>query len=301
MQTRIVRGRALIGADRAGAPLVAVVSDAMGRALWPGRDPIGQCMHVGLGEHPDVTAHRCTTVVGIAENSAQQDLTDDPRFMYYLAAEQFVPGELSTMLIRVTARDAASQAEAVRRALTREMPGDGFVVVSPLQDVVDDHMRSWRLGAILFLSFGGFALAVAFVGQRDQLSRRAANARVGSPCRTRRPSRRRRVVGGVAERQDRRRRRGDRSYTGVGCRTMGTAAPVPTVGDRPDDSCGGRGGNGGCGARPRARSPRRVRCARIRAPRSARTRGQAARKASDPSGTFPAFTSRRKNSVNPAR
>ena len=170
MQTRILRGRALTDADREGNALVAVVSDAMGRALWPGRDPIGQCMHVGLGEHPEATARGCTTVVGIAENAAQQDLTDDPRFMYYLAAEQFTPGQLSTMLLRVTGRDAASQAESVRRALTREMPGDGFVVVRPLQEVVDDHMRSWRLGATLFVAFGALALAVAFVGQYGAIS-----------------------------------------------------------------------------------------------------------------------------------
>jgi len=169
MQTRILRGRAITEADRAGTQLVAVVSEAMGRALWPGRDPIGQCMHVGLGEHPEATRARCTTVVGVAENSAQQDLVDDPRYMYYIGAEQFAP-DLSTMLVRVTAADAASQLEAVRRALTREMPGDGFVVVRPLQEVVDDRMRSWRVGATLFVAFGALALAVALVGQYGAIS-----------------------------------------------------------------------------------------------------------------------------------
>ena len=170
MQTRILRGRAITDADRGGAPLAAVVSEAMARALWPGRDALGQCMHVGLGERPEATSRECTTVVGIAENSAQQDLTDDPRFMYYLPAEQFAPSEVSTMVLRMAASDVASQAEAVRRALTREMPGDGFVVVRPLQEIVDDHMRSWRLGATLFVAFGGLALAVAFVGQYGAIS-----------------------------------------------------------------------------------------------------------------------------------
>jgi ABC-type antimicrobial peptide transport system permease subunit len=44
------------------------------------------------------------------------------------------------------------------------MPGDGFVVVRPLQVVVDDQSRSWRLGASLFIAFGGLALLVAVVG-----------------------------------------------------------------------------------------------------------------------------------------
>jgi predicted permease len=170
MQTRILRGRAIVEADREDAPLVAVVSEAMGQALWQGRDPLGQCIHVGLGEHPDATARRCTTVVGIAENSVQQNLTDDPRFMYYLSAEQFGPALVSTILLRVAAPEVTPQIETVRRALTREMPGDGFVVVRPLQEVVDDHMRSWRLGATLFFAFGGLALVVAFVGQYGAIS-----------------------------------------------------------------------------------------------------------------------------------
>ncbi|MGH7616768.1 MAG: FtsX-like permease family protein, partial [Gemmatimonadaceae bacterium] len=33
-----------------------------------------------------------------------------------------------------------------------------------LQDTVDDQTRSWRLGATLFVAFGGLALVVAVVG-----------------------------------------------------------------------------------------------------------------------------------------
>jgi predicted permease len=164
MRTRILRGRGFSDADRAGSPLVAVVSDAMARALWPGRDAIGQCMRVGLGTSPSAATAPCTTVIGIAENTAQQNLTDDPRFMYYLPVDQVAPHELSTMYLRVAKPDARGELERVRRELTRAMPGDGFVVVRPLQDVVDGQSRSWRLGAMLLAAFGGLALVVAIVG-----------------------------------------------------------------------------------------------------------------------------------------
>jgi predicted permease len=164
MQTRILRGRAITTGDRENTPRVAVVSDAMARALWPGRDPLGQCVHVKLGAQPNAAAAPCTTVVGIAENSAQQNLTDDPRFMYYLPVEQTFPHELSTMWLRLTTNEPETQMERVRRALSRAMPGDGFVVVRPLQEVVDNQSRSWRLGAMLFVAFGGLALVVAIVG-----------------------------------------------------------------------------------------------------------------------------------------
>src|SRR5262249_13966467 len=46
MKTRILRGRGFDASDRAGAVPVVVVSQAMGRVLWPNKDPIGQCIHV---------------------------------------------------------------------------------------------------------------------------------------------------------------------------------------------------------------------------------------------------------------
>ncbi|HEX6052481.1 MAG TPA: ADOP family duplicated permease [Gemmatimonadaceae bacterium] len=164
MQTRILRGRAFTDADGDAQPLVAVVSDAMARALWPGQDPLGQCIRVGLGANPSAATAPCTTVIGVAENTAQQNITDDPRFMYYLPVAQVAPHELSTIYVRMARPDARGELDRVRREVTRAMPGDGFAVVRPLQDVVDNQTRSWRLGATLFVAFGGLALAVAIVG-----------------------------------------------------------------------------------------------------------------------------------------
>ena len=163
MQTRILRGRSFTDRDRAGTPLVAIVSDAMARVLWPGVDPLGRCLYVGLGAKPPVS-RPCTRVIGVAENTVQQHLGDDAGFMYYLPVEQVAPNQLSTMYLRVARPDARGELERVRRALTHAMPGDGFVVVRPLQEIVDDQTRSWRLGAALFTAFGGLALVVAVVG-----------------------------------------------------------------------------------------------------------------------------------------
>ena len=164
MQMHLLRGRAITEADRDGAPRVAIVSDAMSRALWPGVDPLGKCIRVSFGPRTSLANTPCATIVGIAENSAQQNLDDDPRFMYYLPVEQMAPSQLSTMLLRMSSPDAESQMERVRRALTQAMPGDGLAVVRRLQEVVDNQSRSWRLGATLFLAFGGLALIVAAVG-----------------------------------------------------------------------------------------------------------------------------------------
>jgi ABC-type antimicrobial peptide transport system permease subunit len=121
-------------------------------------------MRVGLGANAAAATSPCTTVIGVAENTAQQNIGDDPRFMYYLPVDQTVPHQLSTIYVRMARPDARGELDRVRREVTRAMPGDGFAVVRPLQQVVDNQSRSWRLGATLFVAFGALALAVAIVG-----------------------------------------------------------------------------------------------------------------------------------------
>jgi predicted permease len=164
MRTAILRGRPLTDQDAEGTPPVAVVSDAMARALWPGRDAIGQCLHVSFGPAREEVKPACTTVVGIAEDAAHQTISDEQRFMYYLSLDQHAPAWVNTMLLRMSSPDAAGQLERVRRELNKAMPGEGFVVMRPLQEIVDNQQRSWRLGATMFLAFGVLALAVAAVG-----------------------------------------------------------------------------------------------------------------------------------------
>jgi predicted permease len=156
MGTRILRGRGITDADRAGGPLVVVVSESMARLLWPGQEAIGQCL-----KHNDADAP-CSTVIGIAEDIVRGSLTDDARLQYYLSNEQFPVAQGGTYF-RVQG-DAALQVEPLRSALQGVVPGDAYVTVRPLTDFVDPMMRSWALGATMFTVFGGLALLVAAVG-----------------------------------------------------------------------------------------------------------------------------------------
>jgi putative ABC transport system permease protein len=156
MGTRILRGRGISDQDTPNAPRAMVVSEAMGKALWPGKDPIGQCIRVSADTMP------CTYVVGVAENIKDQSLSTDPGFYYYLPTWQFNP-KSGGMFIR-THGDAKSFKEGLRRRLQREMPGASYIVITPLGDVVGSETRSWRLGATMFVAFGALALALAAIG-----------------------------------------------------------------------------------------------------------------------------------------
>jgi predicted permease len=166
VRTRIVRGRGFTSIDTPHSPRVAVVSRAMAHALWPGREPLGQCMEVDVsfGATADVPDAVCTTVVGVAEDAAYQGLTDEQRFVYYLNVEQMPVGFARQILVRLPGEPTATDMERIRSALQRVMPGDGLVILRKLQDVVNDQSRSWRLGTTLFVAFGGLAVVVAAVG-----------------------------------------------------------------------------------------------------------------------------------------
>ena len=164
VQTRILRGRGFEPTDVANGPRVAIVSQAMARALWPGREALGQCLEVSWEPAAGIPFQACTTVVGIADDVAFQSLTDEERFVYYLNVEQLPGTWARTILVKLASEPSAVEMERVRAALQRAMPGDGLVILRKLQDVVDDQSRSWRLGTTLFIVFGVLAVVVAAIG-----------------------------------------------------------------------------------------------------------------------------------------
>jgi putative ABC transport system permease protein len=157
MGTRILRGRGFTPQDRAGAPRIAVVSEGMSKVLWPGKEPLGQCIRIGADTAP------CTTVVGIAEDMVQRDVTNDKRYHYYLPIEQFRPAGGVHMLLKLRG-EPEIHGQQVRNALQAVMPGQSYVTVRPLREALDQAYRSWRLGATMFVAFGVLALVVAAVG-----------------------------------------------------------------------------------------------------------------------------------------
>jgi len=156
MGTRLLRGRGVSDQDLPGAPRAMVVSEAMSRVLWPGREAVGQCVRVGDDTVP------CTYVVGVAENVKSQDLDQDPGYFYYLSSDQFAPDN-GGLFVR-TAMSGEAARDVIRKRLQPLMPGPSYVNVTPLSEVFGNETRSWRLGASMFTVFGLLALVLAAIG-----------------------------------------------------------------------------------------------------------------------------------------
>jgi putative ABC transport system permease protein len=154
--TRLLRGRGITDQDTPNSPRAMVVSEAMGKVLWPGRDPIGQCVKINADTMP------CSYVVGIAENIKDQNIGADSIFYYYVAAMQFNPRN-GGLFVR-TRGDGDVFKEAIRKRLQREMPGASYITITPFTEIVGSQKRSWHLGATMFAAFGGLALVLAAIG-----------------------------------------------------------------------------------------------------------------------------------------
>ena len=153
---RLMRGRGFNDADSPTAPRVMIVSQGMARALWPGREALGQCMRIEVDTLP------CRSVVGIVQDVHQLKLRPESRmYSYYLPAAQF---DARGSLVLRMASDGRRQVESIRRALQREMPGASYVTVTSFSDIVGSKTKSWRLGATMFVGFGALALLLAGVG-----------------------------------------------------------------------------------------------------------------------------------------
>jgi putative ABC transport system permease protein len=162
MGTRLLRGRTFTPQDRAGSERVAIVSDFMARTLWPGQDPIGQCLLIQ--DAP------CARIVGIVADARRFSLREEPFMHYYVPLGQEAGIGGTVLLVRPASGDPEAMAGTVRHALHELDPGLGYVGTRSVREIVDPQVRPWKLGASVFGLAGVLALLVAAVGLYSVLS-----------------------------------------------------------------------------------------------------------------------------------
>ena len=155
MGSSIVKGRDISEGDAAGSEKVALVNEYLARMVWPGQEPLGQCLY--HGDDPV-----CRRVVGVVEDARRWGIIDETSAMYYLPLSQYADAEMDAMMVR-----SRTTAAAIAAAVRREIQAAGnlpYPRVQPLADQVAPHLRSWRLGAGAFSAFGLLALVIAATG-----------------------------------------------------------------------------------------------------------------------------------------
>jgi hypothetical protein len=152
----------------------------MARTVWPGESALGKCVRAGhapgsLDGDPFAAAATlpCRTVVGVVRDSRARSLRadgDEAKLpQYYVPFDQLPAppfaggGAVHAILVR-TAGEPERLAAQVQRLIQGSLAVRVFARVRPYQTLIDPQLRSWRLGASLFLAFGALALGIAGVG-----------------------------------------------------------------------------------------------------------------------------------------
>jgi hypothetical protein len=156
-QVPLLRGRAFSLADNESAPAVAIVSADVAARTWPGLDPIGRRLKMGL----PASRGRWLTVVGITAPTRYRDLRSE-RSTLYVPAPQMI-GAAEQLAVRTSM--PASQLMELVRARLRLL--DRNVTVMPLRaftELVELPLARPRFYTLLMTGFGATGVALAIVG-----------------------------------------------------------------------------------------------------------------------------------------
>ena len=150
---RMAGGRWFTESDREGAPLVAVVNQAMAERFWHGRDPVGDRVVFG---------RRLLQVVGIVGNVHDRGARQDVSPTLYLSTTQIPPEPV--MLVVRTMPGAAGVERIVADELARMRNGIEAGGPTRLEDVWWRQMADTRFLTSVLVTFSVLALLVALVG-----------------------------------------------------------------------------------------------------------------------------------------
>jgi len=155
----LLAGREFNAADMATSTKVAIINEAMMKAFFPKRDPIGMhfAMGSGKGHEPDIQ------IVGVVRNAKQEHVRGDDRPYFYLPYSQ--AGKLMAMSFYVRTQGDPTLIANDLRAVVRQQDANLPVYdLKTMTRVVDEDLFAERLIAALSASFGGLAALLAALG-----------------------------------------------------------------------------------------------------------------------------------------
>jgi putative ABC transport system permease protein len=157
----VLRGRNFTSADRLDAPRVALINETAARRLWPGEDPIGKPIALGLNGFSRVE------VVGVVGDVRYGAIEELPRPDVYVSYRQ-APGD-AVVFLRTAGHPTAlaGSARAAVRAIDPIVP---VYEIKSMRERVGSALLMARFSTSVLGIFAGIALLLAAVGIYGVLS-----------------------------------------------------------------------------------------------------------------------------------
>ena len=161
----LLRGHDLAATDRAGAPGVVLINQALARKYFPNENPVGRRIlrHWWSEDMP-----QSWEIVGVVGDVKTASLEGEPDDAIYFPAAQLSFSAM-TLVVR-TARSAGSLAGEIRTAVHAVDPLLAVNGVRAVDDIVAESLGSRRFNAALLGTFSVLALLLAAAGLYGVLS-----------------------------------------------------------------------------------------------------------------------------------
>ncbi len=166
--TPLQRGRDLADGDILTTQPVTVINEAMAKKFWPGQNPIGKQVGVGMTRIP------LRTIVGVVADIKQASLREVPdpaMYVPYTQNEIMTWPDMQTMQYAVRTRaDPNSIAGSIREAVHSVDPDLPIANFATLTTLVDTSLAPDRFAMLLLSAFGMLALVLSAVGMYGVIS-----------------------------------------------------------------------------------------------------------------------------------
>ncbi len=157
LQIPLLQGRFFTAADKAGAPYVVVINQALAQRYWPNEQPIGKRIRIYTGK-----GRALATIVGIVGSVHHKGLDQPLTPIYYVPSAE---APYSSMILTVrSTQDPLSLTSAIRREVQAIDPTQPLANVRTLEQVIADSVAPRKLSVALLAAFAAIALVLASVG-----------------------------------------------------------------------------------------------------------------------------------------
>ncbi len=167
----IVRGRDFTENDKAGAPGVALINEALARQLWPNDDPVGQHVRCGQGIGPELEGEPEREIIGIVADSHNSGLSQPADPMMMVPISQVPDGYAAAYsniqplfwLVR-TRGDPHLSIPAITEQLRIASAGFPVAHIRIMDEVMGRSTARQSFNMLLLTIFGAVALVLAAIG-----------------------------------------------------------------------------------------------------------------------------------------
>jgi len=155
MRIPLISGRDFTDFDRDKTTRVAIINEAMAKAIWPGQEPLGK--RFAIVKEPELLQ-----VIGVVGTTVVGQIGEDPQPTAYLPMrQQYSP--FATLVAR-TNGNPEPLIGAVRAQVQQIDKNLAFTNAQTVQQILRQGLWAARMGAALLGLFGALALILASIG-----------------------------------------------------------------------------------------------------------------------------------------